>query len=288
MADTVETKEEEPSESCSSGVPKQPKNKGEELARCEAVMAADPGWIRFSLAAAPWVPFTVDSTIQNAWDAQQWELQGTAEDRERWMHKMEETIVCWIIRRIIEKDNRSHLFRALGRGWIWIFVVRKKRQFRWWFESLSLIMETRQQELSAMGLIEDRKILNNYTEGYNCHCEVVFVFKGLIPTPCPQIRIMKIEKIGEEKYKWGSNDDVQRARSTTLSTDEQRSAHAKRSRQRKAYRKRVQDRQAAETSAAAVDEEQSGEDQEDEEAAKVRSEFDRLLAEMKGDDKRNY
>jgi len=286
MADAVETKEEEPSESCSSGVPKQPKNKGEELARCEAVMAADPGWIRFSLATAPWVPFTVDSTIQGAWYDQRWELQGTPEDRERWMHKMEETIVCWIIRRIIAKENRSHLFRALGRGWIWIFAMRQKQQFKWWFESSSVIMETRQQELSAMGLIED-KSLNNYMEGYNCHCEIVVVFKGLIPTPCPQIRIMKIEKIGGEKCKWWPNEDVQRARSTTLSTDEQRTAHAKRSRQRKAYRKRVQDRQAAETSAAAVDEEQSGDDQEDEEAAKVRSEFDRLLAEMKGDDKRN-
>merc|ERR1712032_718423 len=164
--------------------------------------------------------------------------------------------------------------------------MRNKGQFKWWFESVSVILQTRQQDLSAMGLIED-KSLPKYMDGYNCHCELVVVFKGLIPTPCPQIRIMKIERIGEEKCKWGPNEDVQKARSTTLSTDALRSAHAKRSRQRKAYRKRVKDRQAAESSAAAADEEQSGEEQEDKEAAKVRSEFDRLLAEMKSDDMRN-
>merc|ERR1712176_50764 len=136
--------------------------------------------------------------------------------------------------------------------------------------------------LSAMHFEENT--LSKYTDGYNCHCEVVFVFKGLIPTPCPQIRIMKVEQIGEEMCKWGPNEDVQSARSTTLSTDGLRKAHAKRSRQREAYRKRAKDLQAT---AAAPDEEQGGEEQEDEEAAKARSEFYRLLVEMKSDDMRN-
>lgn len=206
-------------------------------------MTTDPGWMTFSLSTSPWVPFSADSEIHNAFATQDWALRSSDEETKRWAHRAETSIIHWIIHRIIGGENRSNLFRALGRGWIFIFINRNQNKFRWWFESVQRVLRNHQADLNTLRFND--ALIEKYTSGYNCQCEVVFVLKGLIPTCPPLITIMKIADNFVDKAKWAPTAELQRSVASPYPTDAERHAHALRSQHRKAQKKRSKDRRKA-------------------------------------------
>ena len=100
-----------------------------EIAQMEKIMANDPGWVAFSISTAKWVPFAVDPEMQRAFADNSY--VGTNDETvARWMHRAETSVIHWIIHRVIEKEKRADLFRALGRGWIFILLVRNQKRFK--------------------------------------------------------------------------------------------------------------------------------------------------------------
>ena len=98
-----------------------------EIAHMETKMSADPSWLSFSLAKAPWIPFSADRTIDNSMDDSY--IGGSDDVVASWMHRAESSVIFWIINRIIEQEGRAELFRSLGRGWIFILLRRPQRKF---------------------------------------------------------------------------------------------------------------------------------------------------------------
>ena len=88
-----------------------------EIAAMEQILGNDPGWLAFSISTAKWVPFSVDPEMQRAF-ADTSDIGSNDETVARWMHRAETSVIHHIIHRIIEREKRADLFRALGRGWV--------------------------------------------------------------------------------------------------------------------------------------------------------------------------
>ena len=88
-----------------------------EIASMEQILGNDPGWLAFSISTAKWVPFSVDPEMQRAFADTSY-VGSNDETVARWMHRAETSVIHHIIHRIIEREKRADLFRALGRGWV--------------------------------------------------------------------------------------------------------------------------------------------------------------------------
>ena len=70
----------------------------------------------------------------------------------QWMNRAEASVIFYILQRIIERPGRADLFRSLGRGWVFVHLDRIKKRFRWWFESVQMVVENHQHEILALDL----------------------------------------------------------------------------------------------------------------------------------------
>lgn len=235
----------------------------------EAVLSRDPGWISFSLSSARWIPFSVDPSIQAAFSDPADRNQDMAE-LERWLRRAETSLFHWIIEKIVERKGRADLFRALGRGWIFIFLLRKKEQFKWWFESVERVLSTHQTDIDKLGLAPQD--LQKYTTGYNCEAELVFLLKGIVPKTAssPIISIQRIAENWKQLDMWNSSEQVQEALKLPNPTDAERRAHAARAEKRKAAARRKKERSAATARAS-----------QENNLADPQDEFQQLLDELK-------
>ena len=217
-----------------------------EIAAMEQILGNDPGWLAFSISTAKWVPFSVDPEMQRAFADTSY-IGSNDETVARWMHRAETSVIHHIIHRIIEREKRADLFRALGRGWVFILLVRNQKKFKWWFEGVDRVLRNHQFDIMCLKLEEEG--IEKYTRGYMCQSEIVFMMKGLVPhSNCPIICIMKMAHDFIHKKKWGASDEVQRAVMTPLPSDAERHAHAQRAQERKQRRQRAKERRALEAS----------------------------------------
>ena len=191
-----------------------------EIAAMEQILGNDPGWLAFSISTAKWVPFSVDPEMQRAFADTSY-IGSNDETVARWMHRAETSVIHHIIHRIIEREKRADLFRALGRGWVFILLVRNQKKFKWWFEGVDRVLRNHQFDIMCLKLEEEG--IEKYTRGYMCQSEIVFMMKGLVPhSNCPIICIMKMAHDFIHKKKWGASDEVQRAVMTPLPSDAER------------------------------------------------------------------
>jgi hypothetical protein len=80
-----------------------------------------------------------------------------------------------VLRERILKDNHVEEFRQLGRGWIFVWLRRPKKEFKFWFESVKRIEHDHQMDLRALNLHGEK--LNKHTYGYLFQSEMVFFIK---------------------------------------------------------------------------------------------------------------
>ena len=146
-----------------------------EIAAMEQILGNDPGWLAFSISTAKWVPFSVDPEMQRAFADTSY-IGSNDETVARWMHRAETSVIHHIIHRIIEREKRADLFRALGRGWVFILLVRNQKKFKWWFEGVDRVLRNHQFDIMCLKLEEEG--IEKYTRGYMCQSEIVCMMKG--------------------------------------------------------------------------------------------------------------
>jgi len=246
------------------------------------MLAADPSWISFSNGTARWVPFSVNASVRNAFSVLDMVGINGITDHDfaaKAMAAAESSIMQWIMHRIIERDQGSTLFRALGRGWIFVLINRKDDKFRWWFETLDNVLHKHTHELKCLRF--DEQQIQKHTYGYRCDSEVVFLFKGHVRgTSTPTISIMQVREDFAQKDKWFPADKLAvkpNSPGAPLPSDADRRRHAVRVQQRRAYRQRVRQRRAN----------GGAQDLEDDDArlARSNSDFERLLEEFKTEER---
>ena len=201
--------------------------------------------IHFSITEAPWITFASDKTIQCAFDPTH---MGTTDELvAKWVHRAESAVISFIINQVIAKEGRADAFRALGRGWIFVFLRRRHRKFKWWFEDLSRILRNHKHDITALDL--RGPCLEKYTRGYVCQSEIVFCMKGLTrmqvtdPT-LPVISIQKMANTYKFLHRWATNEDTRKSVMSPFPTDEERRLHAAKAakREEKTKRKRMRRR----------------------------------------------
>eukprot|EP00750_Incisomonas_marina_P027930 INCI6285.1.p1 GENE.INCI6285.1~~INCI6285.1.p1 ORF type:complete len:373 (-),score=50.66 INCI6285.1:493-1611(-) len=204
--------------------------------RLENVVQSDPDWISFSIGRARWLPFVVDKEIHAAFcDTRCWQADTNAISM--WMTQAENSVIFYVLHRIIERPGRADLFRSLGRGWIFVMLDRPRLRFKWWFESVPLLTHNHPTEILALGLQGAQ--LEKYTRGYLVMSEIVFLLKGLtkLKPSDRNVPIISIQKVANDfKYlrKWATNDDVLNAVRTPFPTDKDRLAHTAKTLKREA------------------------------------------------------
>ena len=230
-----------------------------ELARMESVMGRDKGWLSFSLSAAPWHSFREDRAMNHAFNVVG--RQTAHVDLPQWVMQAESSVCLWILHQIIEKEHRAELFRALGRGWIFVLLQRPEGKFKFWFESITRVLRNHQSDIFALEL--DGELLEKYTQGYMCQSEMVFVMKGFSgqyfnaakPTgkssvAQPIISIQKMAKYFDRLHAWATNDDARKSVQQPMPTDEERHAHALRVQKRLDHKRQERERKKVETAIA--------------------------------------
>mmetsp|Transcript_27092 Transcript_27092/g.62678 ORF Transcript_27092/g.62678 Transcript_27092/m.62678 type:complete len:313 (+) Transcript_27092:83-1021(+) len=250
----------------------------------QSMLAADPSWISFSNGTARWVPFSVNASVRNAFSVLDMVGINGITDHDfaaKAMAAAESSIMQWIMHRIIERDQGSTLFRALGRGWIFVLINRKDDKFRWWFETLDNVLHKHAHELRCLRF--DEQQIQKHTYGYRCDSEVVFLFKGHVRgTSTPTISIMQVREDFAQKDKWFPADKLAvkpNSPGAPLPSDADRRRHAVRVQQRRAYRQRVRQRRAN-GGVQDIEEEQN-----DARLARSSSDFERLLEEFKTEER---
>ena len=204
-----------------------------DISRCERLLAQadDSGWLAFSSRQARWVPFSIATEIRTAFA----DSSGRCLDQEKltqWMRSAESSLINWIFLQLMAKPNRAALYRSLGRGWIFIHVLRARNQFRWWFESIERVMRKHRDVIEHLRLDEPPaqadqiNLLEKYTIGYMVEAEAVVLVNGIVPKAfSPQISIMRIMPDYRDRAAWGL--EVQDHVAAENPTDEQRQQYAK-------------------------------------------------------------
>jgi len=212
-----------------------------EMAEMEQLMIGDPGWIHFNMSSSPWLPFTIDPTIDEAMYDKHFSLMSKGlKDLGKWMHNAESSVNFWIVNKILEKEGRAERFRALGRGWIIVALRRRERKFKWWFESTRRILRNHQMDMRDLQLTPE--LVEKYTVGYMPQCELVIMMKGMTPSEKrPLISIQKMASNYVLLHRWATTEESKKAVMTPFPTDEDRQVYAARTLKRQ--EKRAKDRQ---------------------------------------------
>eukprot|EP00658_Telonema_sp_P-2_P024939 TRINITY_DN20037_c0_g1_i5.p1 TRINITY_DN20037_c0_g1~~TRINITY_DN20037_c0_g1_i5.p1 ORF type:complete len:212 (-),score=47.66 TRINITY_DN20037_c0_g1_i5:523-1158(-) len=180
----------------------------------------EPGWIHFSIGKAPWVPFSVRPSIASCM------LEIDTAPRENLgdvLHRAESALISWIVDQILGTEARPERFRNLGRGWLFIFLQREQRKFKWWFESIGRVLANHMCDVRDLNLTDE--LLEKYTDGYMHNCEVVMCMKGMLPAGHarqPMISIMKMDSEYALAHRWASTEETQKALKSALPSDEAR------------------------------------------------------------------
>ena len=147
------------------------------LAKCPKSEMQSTHVLCTSGSEAPLLPFSVDAKIQK-WLDPNVETGRTMEQTSRWVEQAESALHNWILNRLLSDDTCISKFRELGRGWIFVFIVRKLRKFKWWFEPVDSALTNHSFELKQLNM--DEETLGRYLH-YDCEHELVFLTKGLVP-----------------------------------------------------------------------------------------------------------
>ena len=127
-------------------------------------MAADKSfeWISMSLGKARWIPFNVDKEIARAFSTpcprpSETHVYGEIiEAVSKWADEARESIIHWVVGELlgggaaVAGAARADQFRSLGRGWVFIFIQRQQKRFRWWFESIARVRADHQHDLDDL------------------------------------------------------------------------------------------------------------------------------------------
>jgi len=202
--------------------------------------ADDSGWIHFSLTKASWVPFSVHPSIQQA--MLQIETVGS-EQLGDWLHRAEGSVNMWIIDQILGREGRAQRFRNLGRGWLFVFLQRAERKFKWWFESIGRVTANHKSDIEDLNLTPE--LVDKYTNGYMHNCELVICMKGMLPPGYPRKPMISIMKMASEyllAHRWATNEETKKAIASPFPSDSDRQASALKSQKRR--EKRAKKKQA--------------------------------------------
>ena len=196
-----------------------------DVRRCEIICGGcGNSWLPFSISSSPWFKFNVSPSIKAAFGTP---IGTTEESVHKWVERAETALSGWVLVDLILKDNRMVQFRSLGRGWVFIFLRREKRQFKVWFESVRRVENGHKPDIERLGFTEEE--IRKHTHGYNVETELVFLIKGLVPrnNNCT-ISIHHIDPKYKHVDKWAASetDIVQKCREMTAKTDLERDAIA--------------------------------------------------------------
>ena len=167
-----------------------------EMARCKATMGTDCEWIAFSPHTAHWLPISIDPTIKSVYSTvpKDYKPDGIS----GWVSAAGSCLHNYIMNQIVESAKRAACFRALGRGWIFTQLssgggsrgrhgqadyherYHNRSRFRWWFETVHCVANTRQDEIAQFEYI-DGLDANWYLHGTDAEKEQVFMQGGARP-----------------------------------------------------------------------------------------------------------
>jgi hypothetical protein len=239
---------------------------------------------------APWRSFRHDRAIHAALATP---IQDDFAKATEWIRTFESAVHELVIRRAFldyppdEAAARCAAYRSLGRGWFMVQLMVNQKKFKFWFENIERIERNRLGELDRLNLGET---LTHFLRGFVCHCEVVFMIRGIVhpensrTSVPPSVSIKKWDPSYHLKEVWSSNEWLQKQMNTPVPTDEERMQHAATTERNR--RKREKQKQKKKVAAAAAAEQAASEPTTKDPhwaESEEHQRFERLLAEMSAD-----
>jgi len=125
------------------------------------------------------------------------------------MKNAEAAVLKWVMEELMARLNRAALYRSLGRGWLFVHLLRPKKQFRFWFESVQRVLRNHRDvidylKLDAPAEAGEITLLEKYTRGYVMEAEAVCLMNGIVPKAfSPLISINRIAPDYRHRDHWG-------------------------------------------------------------------------------------